>query len=247
MRIDNEGWLVPESGDAAVKRYPTVRTSPLEVPEPLGIIWHYTGDIGSPGHAESLAKRVQTYDKKRDRAASWTVLIGRDGTLFQSASVLVGTWHVGKPGVIAGRSFANVNRATVGCELENAGRLRNIDGAWYTWPYFLNSKAPEPERKPDPKKAIDGSRAMRAPGEGFFDAFTPTQETSATKLVEALVARFGWPRDVCGYGHADFDSPRKEDPGPLWTKVVLPRVLDAVFGSDLVAANSQPAPQALKG
>jgi hypothetical protein len=94
---------------------------------------------------------------------------------------------------------------------------------------------------------VEESRAMRAPGEGFFDAITPAQEASATKLLDALVARFGWSREVCGYGHADFDSPRKEDPGPLWTKGVLPRVLDAVFGSDLVAANSQPAPRAQKG
>lgn len=74
--------------------------------------------------------------------------------------------------------------------------------------------------------------------EGLFDAFTPEQESSAAVLLAALVARFGWTRDVCAYGHVDFDSPRKEDPGPLWKQGHLPRVLDKVFSGGTVASAS---------
>jgi hypothetical protein len=103
MRLDDEGWLVAEEGDPAVARYPTVRRSPLVVPAPLGIVWHWTAGRGGPGFAEALARRARTYRRGIDRAASWHVLIAKDGGIHQSAPFTVGTWHVGRPGVIAGR------------------------------------------------------------------------------------------------------------------------------------------------
>jgi hypothetical protein len=235
MRVDDDGWLVHEDGDPRVVRYPSVRTYALVVPAPLGIVWHWTAGRGGPGFAEALARRAQLYRRGVDRAASWHVLVAKDGTVFQSAPFTVGTWHVGRPGVVAGRRFENVNRATVGCELENAGRLRKIGDRFFCWPYFTNPAAPAHERRADPRCAVDPSRAVVGPGQGTFDAFPPEQERAATKLLAALVVRFGWTRDASAYGHRDFDSPRKEDPGPLWAGVVLPRALDAVFGASPVA------------
>ena len=57
-------------------------------------------------------------------------------------------------------------------------------------------------------------------------------------LLRALASRFGWTREVSVYGHVDFDSPRKEDPGPIWKQTVLPRVLDKIFGGGAVASAS---------
>lgn len=230
MRVDDEGWLVHEDGDPRVVRCPTVRTCALEVPAPLGMVWHWTAGRGGPGYAETLARRAQRYRRGVDRPASWHVLVAKDGTVYQSAPFTVGTWHVGRPGVVAGRRFENVNRATVGCELENAGRLRQLGGRFYCWPYFTNPAAPAHERRPEPRCAVDAARAVVVPGEGTFDAFPPEQEAAAARLLAALVARFGWVREACAYGHRDF-TPHKEDPGPLWADVVLPRVLDAVFGA----------------
>jgi len=242
MRVDESGWLVAEVGDSRVVRYPTVRTYGLAVPAPLGIIWHWTGGRGGPGFAEGLARRAQTYRRGLDRAASWHVLIARDGVVCQSAPFNVGTWHVGRAGLIAGRRFDNVNRATVGCELENAGRLRKIAGRFYCWPYWLNPGAPAVERRPDPRCAVETSRAVAAAGQGVFDDFPAEQEASAAALLAGLVAHFAWTREVCAYGHRDFDSQRKEDPGPLWAGTVLPRILDGVFGGQAPAADvSAPA------
>jgi N-acetyl-anhydromuramyl-L-alanine amidase AmpD len=84
-------------------------------------------------------------------------------------------------------------------------------------------------------------------GQGVFDAFPPEQERSAAKLLAALALRFGWTRAVSVYGHRDFDSPRKEDPGPLWAGSVLPRVLDAVFGAPAVTAAEHPPARAQGG
>lgn len=246
MRIDEEGWLVAQDGDPAVVRYPTVRRGPLAVPAPLGIVWHWTGGRGGRGFGEMLARRAQTYRRGIDRAASWHVLIAKDGAIYQSAPFWVGTWHVGRPGVLAGRRFANINRATVGCELENAGRLRNLGDRFYCWPFWSNPGAPAHERRPDPRCAVDASRAMAVPGEGTFDDFPPAQVASAARMLAALVARFGWSRQASAYGHDDFDGLRKEDPGPLWKRQRLPGVLDEIFGGGSIAS-AAPAPRAAQG
>lgn len=246
MRFDEEGWLVTEDGDSPVIRHPTVRIYPLVVPAPLGIVWHWTGGRGGPGYAERLALRTRTYRRGVDRAASWHVLVAGDGAIYQSAPFSVGTWHVGRPGVIAGRRFGNVNRAAVGCELENAGRLRKLGDRFYCWPYWSNPSAPMPERRPDPRCAVDAGRAVVVSGQGTFDAFPPEQEAAAARLLAALVKRFGWARDACAYGHRDFTT-NKEDPGPLWAGVVLPRVLDAVLGAAPSAIADASAPARAQG
>jgi hypothetical protein len=235
MKVDDKGWLAAEDGDPAVTRFPTVRTYALATPAPLGIVWHYTAGRGGPGFSESLARRAQTFRRGVDRPASWHVLVAKDGAVFQSAPFTVGTWHVGKPGVIAGRRFDNINHATVGCELENAGRLRKLGDQVYCWPYFVNPEAPEYERRSDPHCAVDASRAV-VTNDGLFDAFTPAQESSATVLLRALAGRYGWTREVSAYGHVQFDPARREDPGPIWRQTILPRLLDKVFGDAVAVA-----------
>ena len=239
MRVNEEGWLEAEGEGPEVKRYPTVRTTAMAVPHPLGVVWHWTAGRGGPGFGEALAREAQTYRRGVDRAASWHVLIAKDGVIYQSAPFGVGTWHVGRPGVIAGRRFDNINAATIGVELENSGRLLKLGEGVYCWPYFTNPDAPEGTRRPDARYQVADERAV-VTGEGLFDAFTAAQESSAEALVRALAARYGLSRDVSAYGHVDFDSPRKEDPGPVWRQTVLPRVLDRVFGGGAVAAASNP-------
>ena len=235
MKVDDAGWLIGADGDPVGKRFPTVRTYPLLPPVPLGLVWHTTDERGGPGYAEALARRAQAYRPGIDRPASWHVLIAKDGAIYQSAPFTVGTWHVGKAGIIAGRRFGNVNHATVGIELENAGRLRRLGALAYCWPYYLNPSAPPTARRPNPSCAVSLDRAV-ATHAGLFDAFTPAQEASAAVIVRALVARYGWTRAVCAYGHVDFDPQNREDPGPIWKESVLPRVLDRVFGAGAVAA-----------
>jgi len=235
MIVDDQGMLVRADGDPAAQRFPTVRTYALATPAPLGVVWHTTDERGGPGYAEALARRIQTFQSGVDRPASWNLLIAKDGALFQSAPFTRGTWHVGMPGVIAGRRFPNINHATSGIEVENAGRLRRLGAQAYCWPYYINPEAPGNERKPDPRCAVPLDRAVATP-EGLFDTFTAAQEASATVVVRALAARYGWTRDVCAYCHADFDPERREDPGPIWKRTILPRVLDRVFGSAAAAA-----------
>ncbi|MFH0901826.1 MAG: peptidoglycan recognition family protein, partial [Pseudomonadota bacterium] len=173
--VDDAGWLISEDPEVRIVRLPTVRTCQLKTSAPLGIVWHWTGGVGGASYAESLCRRIQRYRRGIDRPASWHLLIAKDGTIYQSAPVSVGTWHVGRPGIVAGQRFANVNHATIGVELENSGRLRRISDRYYCWPYLLNSHAPEHEQRPDPRCLVNQARAVRVPGQGIFDSF-PTKQ-----------------------------------------------------------------------
>lgn len=115
--VDGKGWLEGEG----VVRYPSVRASALTSGEPLGIVWHYTAT--RVGSAQSLAKRIRSYRRGVDRAASWHVLIADDGTIYQSVEFLRGAWHCAR-GKIDGH---RVNRCTIGIELEGFGKNFSLE------------------------------------------------------------------------------------------------------------------------
>lgn len=228
MRLD-AGWLHNDiPGEPAIRHIPSSRTSKLQTTKPLAVVWHYTGGV-APDQAESLAKRIRTYDRKTDRPASWHLILARSGEIWQSAPLSRATWHVGRPGKILGKQYANINRVTIGVELENAGRLKRIGRDYYCWPYWLNPEDEPEDRKPNPKLIVDVARAARFPGVGVFETFTTLQEETAIRLLQLCVKEYGWDRQACSYGHANFDSPRKEDPGPAWTMESLPKILTKVF------------------
>ncbi|MFH0900566.1 MAG: hypothetical protein V2A73_08045 [Pseudomonadota bacterium] len=77
--VDDAGWLISEDSSVRVIRLPTVRRCQLEVPAPLGMVWHWTGGAGGPGFAESLCRRIQRYRRGIDRPASWHLLIANAG------------------------------------------------------------------------------------------------------------------------------------------------------------------------
>jgi N-acetyl-anhydromuramyl-L-alanine amidase AmpD len=190
------------------------------------LVWHTTGGIGGPRWSEALARRIQTYRRGVDRPASWHVLAARDGTLFQSAPLSNGTWHVGRSGTIAGHHFENINHATVGVELENAGPLVERDGAFYAWPYWIEGD----RRRPDPRLRIEAARVREHAGI-TYDGFSVAQVTTAHELVAAIASVLHLDGPALSYAHADFAAPLKTDPGRLWMEVELPKVLDGIGGT----------------
>lgn len=218
MRVA-DGWLVPSAkDDPVIVRTPTSRTQPYTVPGPLAVVWHWTGSgvDDNRGHRDSEALARWIADPDSDARASWHVLIDRDGTVIQSAPTTVGTQHVGRTGRIRGMT-RGVNGCTVGIELENLGELRGPGDYLAAWPF--DGKAPR----------VPAARAKKAADGRFFDTYTTAQEKSAEAVLRALVLAYSWPREACTYGHVDFDSPRKQDPGPLWLGEVLPRILDRIY------------------
>lgn len=216
MPFTKDGWLEMVLGSPEVVRWPSVRNTYLDVPKPLGIVWHWTAGVGKTKQwAENLARSIQSYDKAKDTPASWHFLVSRDGRIHQSVPVNAGSWHVGKPGKIANRLFGNINRATIGIELENAGRVTMTNGIWHD-----SSGTPLPE-----------GRAVERGSDGIdYDAFPEAQVKAAQRLLAELVAYLKCNRIDAALGHVDFDFPRKVDPGELWRGKHLPGMLDAVFG-----------------
>lgn len=227
MRVDGD-WLEAGPGEE-VSRVPTVRTGASAPGAPLALVWHWTAGLGGPEYGRRLAESIREYRRRVDRPASWHLLVDRAGRVFQSAPFSAATWHVGRPGTVAGKRFANINRATVGVELENAGRLLAHEGRFYAWPYYSNPGAARAKRLVDPRLEVPRIR-VAAHGDSWYEGFTAAQELAAAAVVRALAERYDWPRERFTLGHRDFDSPRKEDPGPLWADVVLPRVLLAALG-----------------
>jgi len=232
MKIGADGWLeAVADGLPPVLKVPSVRTTELavDIPGPQGLVWHWTGGHSrSTTFAKALADEIRTFDKAKDRPASWHVLIAKDGTIIQSIPFNRGAWHVGKPGRIAGRLHANINRATVGCELVNAGKLEQVGGRFYCWPFWLHPD--HPEQGPDQKLEIEPARAIQV-ADGWYDDFPIEQRQAGQRLAQALALRYGLSRADTAWGHVDFDAPRKMDPGPLWRERYLPLILDGTFGA----------------
>ena len=244
MRVDEAGWLeINASGLPPVVKIPSVRSTLLEEKRPLGMVWHWTGGHSRNSiYARALAEEIRTYNAQKDRAASWHVLIAKDGTIFQSLPLNVGSWHCGRPGRIGGKPtmtdgkwdasawtgklYANINRVTLGVELCNAGQLKKVDGKFYCWPFWPDDHS----SGPDPELEIEAERAVMVNGQ-WYDDFPQAQCSAAQRVLTAAVIAFKWTREVSQYGHIHFDPSRKEDPGPVWLDSRLPTMLDSVFGA----------------
>lgn len=221
LYVDGAGWLAAEGAPPELRFAPTARCFKLDAHEPRGLVWHTT-DTPTGVTGAQLVDRIREMPPANGRKASWHVLIDRLGVLHVSAPFTVGTWHCGVPGKIGGVQVRSINRNSIGVEIENGGRLKKIGDKLYCHPYA-----------PDATCLVEGRGVpCYSPG-GVFEGFTMAQAQSAEALIRAVAAHFPrWGRADFDHGHVDYEPDRREDPGPQWRNVVLPQLLDRVFGSD---------------
>lgn len=236
MNVDDHGWLVGAEREPVVTRLPTVRTYALATREPLGAVWHTTDERGGPGTSEAMARRVQTFRIGVDRLASWHLLVSREGAVYQSAPFTVGTWHVGVGGVIAGRRFPNINHVTVRDGRHRARECRAPQAARRAGLLLAVRRQPEraADRAPAGRRLRAAVRARRCHPAGAVRRVPPPPRRRTRPGLSCMRSRratSGWTREVCAYGHVDFDPEHREAPGPIWKQTVLPRVLDRIFGA----------------
>lgn len=220
MHISRQtGWAAADSGDGSVVAIPSIRTVPLESDGMVGIVWHRTASRGQTSrHIGELAKEIV-----EGSGRSWHFDIGRFGNVVQSVGLHRGANHVGRLGTVAGK-VRSVNRSTVAIELEGYDKLMRVGPEWRQ---VANPAAPPHEQAPT-DKVCPAAEVVEVDG-AHWHTFTDAQVATAEVLLRALVARFGFKRDVCGYAHTDFAPDAKVDPGPLWMRRHLPAILDRVF------------------
>ena len=212
MRICDKGWLVAEEGDPPLVILPSVRATKLAMKAPRAVIWHWTGPVKDVRqHVES----IQTYEPGKDTPHSWHILVARDGTIYQSLSLLTAGWHTQRGGMIGMNYYRNLNKATVAVSLENIGRLRFVDGQWRCVSGRKNTLGPKAQVT-DPVKR----------GSAHYIPYTEEQQRSAVQLMHALMTRFEWKPKAFIYGHRTFDFMSHDDPGPLWMEDVVPEMLE---------------------
>ncbi len=153
---------------------------------PDTVVVHYTAGVSARSSAEFLARE--------EVKASAHVVIGRDGKVFQLVPFDTEAWHAGRSRH-AGRS--NLNRYSVGIELDNLGRLEYRDGRFMA----------ECGVAVDPREVYVDETGEEAT---FWHRYTE-QQRAALREVCGLLCRHYPVRHVVG--HADITE-RKQDPGP---------------------------------
>ena len=181
MRIV-EHWL---SGEG-IFRQPTNKHSG-RVEGPRIVVLHYTAGanaLSSVAHLTDPAVRASAH-----------VVIGRDGRIWQLLPFDLAAWHAGE-GCYGGRR--DVNRFSVGIELDNAGRLRRRDGRFFT---AFGQEVP-----PDEVYAHQMPDRVT-----YWHRYTEVQTVRLKEILEVLLETYPTLADVAG--HSDLTL-RKQDPGP---------------------------------
>lgn len=204
LDVDIGGWL---EGPGVVT-IPSARRYIVGKP-PRAIVWHWTAT--GNGSAANLAKAIVDMPRPGQRSASWHLLIARDGTIYQSVSLLDGSWHCAA-GEIDG---VRPNKCSVGIEIECVGRVKDFGEKGFRrgWPY--DKRGP----------AVSEAEVFKF-GKSEYHTFTDDQLKRVQELLELLARKYNITNKNLQWGHLDLDPTRKEDPGPYFKKEVLPKMVN---------------------
>jgi len=196
------GWLVAAPGEPAVYRIPTERTCGLVVGRPLGIVWHAIEVPCTPRIGRRCAIRIQ-----HGRGKGFHGAMERDGTFYQCAPFTLGTHHTKGAGTF-GAVILPVSGSTVGIELANAGRVKKLEGNWYTWSEKFRGWGI------DPSCLVRDTDIEWSPlASGYFQRYADEQIAVARAITKVCGEAWG----TCDvYSHAQFNPKNREDPGPFW-------------------------------
>ncbi len=158
---------------------------------PVYVVMHFTAGASAASSIEWLRNPAAR--------ASAHVVVARDGGLTQLVAFDRRAWH-------AGRSHwedrEDLNRWSLGIELDNAGPLQRRTDGWYSgWGARI-----------DDSEVVEAAHRSGGPVRGWH-AFSQEQLLAAADMVNALARRYEI-EDVLG--HDDVAPGRKSDPGPAF-------------------------------
>lgn len=152
------------------------------------IIIHYTASSNAVAAAKYLA------DPKKNVSAH--MVIGRDGSLSQIVPFCFQAWHAGRSHY---GELINLNKFSIGIELDNAGKLTKKNGQYVSW--FGGIYLPENVYIHNP-----------GPEETYWHKYTVEQLHALVEVCKSLRDEYGINTIL---GHSDITS-RKIDPGPAF-------------------------------
>lgn len=189
MNINEAGLLVE-----ATVMDSEAHSGPFAEPPTL-LIMHYTASgPGALNDATHFAKRKKS-------GASAHLIVGRDGELFQSVSMLNIAHHAGRS-VWRGRT--GCNKFSIGIEVDNWGPLdRGADGIYRAWPGTVV-----------PEELVFEGRHKNGGDKECWELYNEQQLTLLAEVTETILEVYPSIRDIAG--HDDIAPNRKQDPGPAF-------------------------------
>lgn len=168
---------------------------------PDTIVIHYTGS----GTMQSAVNQLLDIDVK----ASAHLVIGRNGSIVQLMPFDRIAWHAG---VSEYQGRKNLNRYSIGIELENAGRLRKAGDQYIAW--FGRAYGED--------EVIQATH-MNESEPCYWHRYTEAQMSALMDVCRLLCSAYGISTIV---GHDEIAPGRKIDPGPaLPIEAVRQRIL----------------------
>ena len=168
---------------------------------PDTIIIHYTG-------GSSAQSAVSTLTNPNARASAH-IVIGQNAEIIQLVPFNVIAWHAGKS---AYNGRENLNKYSIGIEIDNAGPLTLKNGKYKSW--FGKSY---PENEVVTARHKNGGKYL------YWHKFTALQVEAVKNLSVLLKENYNIQTIL---GHDDISPGRKSDPGPAYPMIEL---LDYVF------------------
>lgn len=179
---------------------------------PDTIVIHYTAGASM----ESSVKTLRDPGVK----ASAHLVVGRDGRIQQIIPFNKIAWHAGRS-EWEGRS--NLNRYSIGIEIDNAGRLNKVGDKFQTWwGGFI-----------DGQQVYEGVHRNETQA-AYWHAYTEQQISTVLDICRALKAKYTIETIV---GHEEIAPGRKSDPGPAFPLDKLRQLLLEDRGDEEEAAD----------
>ena len=186
--------------------------------EKIFIVMHYSSD---PDFPTTISRFL---DDRSQMSAH--VLIGRQGEVTQFVPFDTAAWHAG---ISSWGSYKNLNRYSVGIELENAGMLQRSGNQWVSSQGKVYS---------DQEVLVSAHKTL--PGVVYgWHKYTEIQIKTAAEVVAELLRVYGF-REIVG--HEDISPKRKWEPGPAFPMDHFREMVSSLLGLPLPTPNPQPAP-----
>lgn len=186
----------------------------FSVKQPDTIVIHYTGGNNGLSSAQYLCKD--------DIKASAHLVIDKCGIIYQLLPFDTIAWHAG---VSSFNGRNNLNKYSIGIEIDNAGVLQKVGENYISWfgkKYSHNEVIEAKHRNEDLPK--------------FWNVYNENQIDIVEKICHALLNHY--PNITQILGHEEIAPGRKLDPGPAFPlDTIRERLLS---GRDYAAADGNP-------